>query len=308
MNSLKIYTDLSQVTYQKRLLVLGNFDGIHKGHRALLEKGYEISKKENLIFTVFTFFPQIQSTIDENFKYLISQEKKIDFLKQYLVDEVITLPFEDNLSKMTSDDFIKKILVKIGTQKIVIGYNFSFGYRGLGSFVDLKNAFNSQNVYVVSPVKRHDEIISSSKIRELLIEGNLNKANEMLGYPFTLTGKVVHGYKNGRKFGFPTANILTNRLCIQPKSGVYIASIKINGFSRNYLGVVSIGPRPTIDNKEEITIEAHLINFAGNLYDSELTIQLHHYIREIKKFDSIVELKEQIIKDVELALKYEITS
>lgn len=308
MNKPVIYNSLESLDYKNRVVVLGNFDGVHKGHQALLNKGYELSKNKDLTFTIFTFYPQIQEKLDSNFKYLITQEKKINLFTENMVDEIITLPFDDNISKITANQFMKEILDKIGAKKIVVGYNFSFGYKGQGTAKDLEKYFGEENVFIIPPVKNGEKVISSTFIRDALSQGDIGIANEMLGYSFELSGKVIHGNKNGRKFGFPTANIAPNNLCILPKFGVYIASVMISTSPKSYLSVVSIGQRPTIDSNSNITVEAHLINYDGNLYNQNLFIKLHEYIREIRKYDSIDELKAEIINDVEKALKYEIIS
>lgn len=304
MNKANIYKSLKDVKDKDRVVVLGNFDGIHKGHQALLEKGREVAKSKGLVFTVFTFYPQIQSKIDSNFKYLMTQEDKIDLLKQYDVEEVISLPFDEEFSQITAYDFMENILNEIGTKAIVVGYNFNFGYKGLGGSSDLEDYFSKSDVYVIPPVKNNsNKIISSSLIRMLLSSGDIISANEMLGRPFSISGQVTHGSKNGRKFGFPTANIINDESSILPKLGVYIAKTSVEGSNMEYLSVVSVGQRPTFDTKSLITIEVHLINFSGNLYDKKLKIKFYDYIRDIQKYSTVDELKLQIISDVEKALK-----
>lgn len=304
MNKTVIYKSLKDVKYENRVVVLGNFDGIHKGHQALLEKGQEVAKSRGLIFTVFTFYPQIQSKIDSSFKYLMTQEDKIGLLKKYDVEEVISLPFDEEISRITAYDFMENILNKIGTKAIVVGYNFNFGYKGTGVSSDLENYFSKSDVYVIPPIKNNsNKIISSSLIRLLLSSGDIKSANEMLGRPFSISGLVTHGSKNGRKFGFPTANIINDESSILPKLGVYIAKASVEDSDIEYLSVVSVGQRPTFDTKSLITIEAHLINFSGNLYDKKLKIKFYDYIREIQKYNTVDDLKLQIINDIEKALK-----
>ena len=298
-----IYTSLNDIEFDKRTIILGNFDGMHIGHQKLIQTGVELSEEDSVKSMVFTFYPQIQSLLHNDFKYLISQDEKYRFLKECGINEILSIPFDEDIAKLSYDTFIKEILMGVlNACHIVVGYNFTFGYKGYGKAQDLQKYFPNTNVHIIQPVKYEGKIVSSTLIRRLLNQGNVSLANKYLGYPFRISGKVIHGQKKGRLIGFPTANINIDHKLLLPKNGVYLGKVFIEKYSKNYLSVISIGRRPTVDSKNNITIEAHLIDFSSDIYHQDIRIELLEYIRPIRKYSSLVNLKKAIENDVQYAL------
>lgn len=298
-----IYTSLNDIEFDKRTIILGNFDGMHIGHQKLIQTGVELSEEDSVKSMVFTFYPQIQSLLHNDFKYLISQDEKYRFLKECGINEILSIPFDEDIAKLSYDTFIKEILMGVlNACHIVVGYNFTFGYKGYGKAQDLQKYFPNTNVHIIQPVKYEGKIVSSTLIRRLLNQGKVSLANKYLGYPFRISGKVIHGQKKGRLIGFPTANINIDDKLLLPKNGVYLGNVFIKEYSKKYLSVISIGRRPTVDSKNNITIEAHLIDFSSDLYHQDIRIELLEYIRPIKKYSSLENLKKAIENDVQYAL------
>ena len=297
MNKKRIFTSLVNLPKYERVVILGNFDGLHKGHQALLKRGIRTAKKNNLITSVFTFHPQIQSYLNKEFKYLLSNEDKLKRIFNLGIDEIISLPFDQNIMHCTPIDFMQKILKEqLYAKYIVSGYNFSFGYKGEGQAKDLKAVFGETHTDIIEPVTCNAHIISSTLIKDNLTLGNLELANDMLGYPFTLSGIVTHGNKNGRKFGFPTANLALPENIILPRDGVYAGKASFKG--KDFATVVSIGLRPSVDSDPKKTIEAHLLNFSQEIYGEELRISLYKFLRPIEKFSTIELLIKAIENDI----------
>lgn len=298
-----IYTSLNDIRFEKRVIILGNFDGMHIGHQKLIEKGVKLSQSDSLKSMVFTFYPQIQSLLYNDFKYLMSQNEKYKFLQDREVNEILSIPFNQEIAKLSYDTFIRDVLIdRLNAYHIVVGYNFTFGYKGYGTVQDLQNYFSKTNVHVIQPVRYEGKIVSSTLIRHLLSQGNISLVNKYLGYPFKISGQVIHGQQKGRLIGFPTANIKTESQLLLPKYGVYLGKVSIKKHLKDYLSVISIGRRPTVDNKRDITIEAHLIDFSSDIYNQEITINLLEYMRPIRKYSSMESLKKAIEYDVERAL------
>lgn len=301
-----IYTSLNDIKFDKRTIILGNFDGMHIGHQKLIQKGIELSEKDSLKSMIFTFYPQIQSLLHNDFKYLISQNEKYKFLKDCGINEVLSIPFNEDIAKISHDTFIREILMGVlNAYHIVVGYNFTFGYKGYGKAQDLQKYFPDSNVHIIQPVKCQGKVVSSTLIRHLLNQGKISLANKYLGHPFSISGKVIHGQKKGRFIGFPTANINIDQKLLLPKYGVYLGNVFIKKYSEKYLSVINIGRRPTVDSKNNITIEAHLIDFSSDIYHQDIRIELFEYIRPIRKYSSLENLKKAIEHDIQYALSYQ---
>ncbi|GIW21724.1 MAG: riboflavin biosynthesis protein [Candidatus Sericytochromatia bacterium] len=283
-------------------IAIGTFDGVHYGHRQVLSKAKQVAKENNQEFVIFTFtdHPAIVTGSKEVPKLITVYEEKLELLKSFDADICIIYQFDKKFSNLSPEDFIENILIeKLKAKNICVGFNFFFGYQASGNIYTLKNLQNKYNYnsYIIEQFKIDNTIVSSSEIRKLILDGNFEKANKLLGYEYSISGRVIKGKGIGKSvLGIPTANLDVNQRKILPKNGVYSCFVKIN--NDIFKGVMNIGNRPTLDNGNK-SIEVHIINFDKNIYDHYITITFKSFIRDEKKFNSLEELKEQILKDIE---------
>ena len=296
---MQLYDHIEQLPQKKRVVVLGNFDGIHLGHRELLKKACAIAASKNLPLTVFTFFPQAQEIFDKNFAYLASQEEKCAIFAAFGVDEVLSVPFDEAIAKVTPVDFAFRILAsELNAAEVVVGFNYTFGYKGAGKAHELKTwlADKDITVHIVPQYEVDGEIVSSSVIRTLLRAGEIEKANRLLGRAYDLAGEVVKGRQVGRTIGIPTANIAAETKILLPKRGVYAAKAYLG--ERVFLGVLNIGKRPTVHNGNDTTVEVHLLDFHEDIYCEILRVEFYSYLRGETRFNSLDELKAEIERNM----------
>ena len=304
---LNTYQSISNYPKKKSIVTIGTFDGVHIGHKKILEKIIHSAKVLDCESVVLTFFPHPRMILQENsfVKLLNTMEEKIVLLQKIGIDNLIIHPFDKEFSQLTAEEFVKKILVdQFQIQKIIIGYDHRFGRNRTADINDLilfgeKYGFEVEQI----SVQEIDDIaVSSTKIRTSLANGTVTLANEYLGYYYFFTGIVVKGKQLGRTIGFPTANIhIKEDYKLIPKNGVYLVKSLLN--QKIIYGVMNIGTRPTV-NGENKTIEVHFIDFDQNLYDQEITLEVLDFVRDEQKFDSIEALKNQIQKDKEQLLYY----
>jgi riboflavin kinase/FMN adenylyltransferase len=294
-------------TIIKTILTLGTFDGVHFGHKKILEKLTQNTNNGMYESLVLTFFPHPRMVLQDNsdIKLLNTIDEKIDLLKKIGIQNLVIHPFDEKFSKLTAEEFVKDILVdQFQIHKIIIGHDHRFGRNRTANIEDLK-AFGKHYDFEVEEISAQEikEVsVSSTKIRQALFEGNISLANEYLGYNYSLTGIVTKGKQLGRTIGFPTANLqLEENLKLIPKNGVYIVKSTIE--SKTVLGMMNIGFNPTVDGKKQ-TLEVHYFNYNEDLYDRKITISLLERIRSEQKFDSVSLLKEQLEKDKSSALNY----
>lgn len=284
----------------------GTFDGVHIGHQKILLRLRETAQQYGGETVVITYWPHprlIVSTDSANLKLLSTIEEKIDLLAKYGVDHLVIIPFTKAFSQLTSEQFITSVLVeKIGTKKLVIGYDHRFGKNREGSFEHLQqNA--SQYGFEVEEIPRQDieDVgVSSSRIRTALSTGHVHIANEYLGNMYSITGKVMHGDKLGRTIGFPTANVeVAESYKLIPMDGIYAAKVLCR--SNRYDGMLYIGTRPTLESKIR-TIEVNIFDFDENIYGETITVFFAELIREDEKFSDIAALQEKLYSDREKAI------
>lgn len=301
---MKVYYSLNDFeALSKAVVTTGTFDGVHLGHRKILAQLNRVASSINGESVLLTFFPHPRTVIqpDLDLKLINSQNEKIEFLKKAGLQHLIIHPFTKEFSRTTSVDFVRNILVNtIGAKKLVIGYDHHFGRNREGSFEHLKE-YGPVYGFEVEEISAQDidnTTISSTKIREAIEQGDMQHANEYLGYNFPLTGKVVEGEKIGKSIGFPTANItVEDNYKIIPANGVYAVKAKLPAENdAQWEGMCNIGIRPTFGGKFQ-TIEAHLFDFDQDLYGSQLSLEFIYQLREEKKFSSIEVLKKQLIED-----------
>lgn len=285
----------------KTFLAVGTFDGVHAGHRYILEKVISSAKKNNGRSLLVTFEPHPRNVIGtDKIKLLTVKNEKIKLLESLGLENLLILNFTKEFSQQTGKEFfVHYILEKIGLKEIFIGYDHRFGKGREGNEEMLRDLSEKYefNITHIDAQKIGDEIISSTKIRNLITNGDFKSANNFLSYNYLLNGKVVEGDKRGRTIGFPTANLEVDiSLKILPPNGVY--AVKITMGNKKLFGVMNIGVRPTIGNSTKITPEVFIFDFNEDIYGKELNINFIERIRDEKKFNSLDELKNQINNDI----------
>jgi len=304
----KIYNGLETFKKVKNVvLTTGTFDGVHQGHRVIINQLKKYAKKIDGETVVLTFFPHPRMVLypENNDLRLINtiEERKV-LLEEAGVDHLIIHPFSKEFSRLSSLDFVRNILVnQLDVSTLVIGYDHHFGKNREGSFEHLKEYSEIYDFTVEEiPAQEVQQVnISSTKIRNSLINGEINAANQFLGYPYTLNGTVVEGDKVGREIGFPTANIKVDEWYkLVPANGVYAVKVRVN--QQEFKGMLNIGNRPTLNGKEQ-TIEVNIFNFSENIYNKAIQVQFYERIRSEQKFEEILELKKQLTIDKEKTLQ-----
>lgn len=285
------------------VLTIGNFDGVHRGHLALFEKVKERARAIGGESAVMTFDPHpIKVMKPENGPPLITPTRqKLDLMWKAGIDVILCLTFTREFAAVTAQDFVRDILLKIiGVRELVVGYDYSFGHRRQGTIDLLRDLGESLGfmVHVVEPVHINDKLVSSTSVRRLVQEGNLEEASLFLGRDYQITGKVIRGANRGaRLLGFPTANLeLYDELI--PRRGVYAVTVILNG--ETHYGVTNIGHNPTFGDNA-LSVETHLLDFSGDLLGKTIKINFLNRLRDEMTFESIEELSAQIALDIRKA-------
>ena len=285
---------------------IGFFDGVHIGHRHLIKQVRAIAKKEGLPSAVITFPVHPRKVLQADYQpaLLCGYDEKIEQLATTGIDYCISLPFTADLSKLSAEDFMQQILKNdIGLHTLIVGYDHRFGRNREDGFVEYEKIGEDIGMKVIKgeEYQHNGENVSSTKIRSILHEGDIEKANFLLSYNYTLSGKIVEGYQVGRTIGFPTANIRSwERFKVIPKLGVYAVLVHIRDVI--YEGMLYIGKRPTLHDDPEVSVEVNIFNFDGDLYEQSLKVEFIDFIRGDNKFSSIDPLVKQIHNDKEMVL------
>ncbi|WP_335965614.1 bifunctional riboflavin kinase/FAD synthetase [Galbibacter sp. PAP.153] len=289
------------------VVTVGTFDGVHVGHRKIIEKLVANAKANDLKSTILTFFPHPRMVLQQSsdLKLLNTLEEKISILKETRLDQLIIHPFTKEFSRLTAEQYVKEVLVdSINAKKVIIGYDHRFGRNRTATIKDLIK-FGEKYDFEVEQisVEEVDEVsVSSTKIRKALNEGDIETANTFLGYPYMLSGTITKGKGLGKQIDFPTANIsIKEKYKLVPKKGVYV--VKSNYNDVVVYGMMNIGYNPTVNGQKK-TIEVHFLNFDEDLYDKEISVELLERLRDEKRFDSIEDLKKQLVKDKEATMAY----
>lgn len=305
MNTIQNISNFS--TSEKTFVTIGTFDGVHFGHQQIIEKLVLEAKKANKKSVLLTFFPHPRMVLqkDNSLELINTIEERADLLKKTGLDYLIIHPFSKEFSRMTALDFVRDILVnQLNISKLIIGYDHHFGKNREGNIIQLTEYSHLYDFTVEEiPAQDIDNVsVSSTKVRRALAEGNIETANNYLGYNFMLSGIVVNGKQLGGKIGYPTANIdIKESYKLIPKTGVYVVKSTID--KKVIFGIMNIGNRPTLDGGYQ-TIEVHFLDFNANLYNKSLTIELLYFLRDEKKFNSIENLILQIRNDEQIARNY----
>ncbi len=283
-------------------LTIGFFDGVHQGHRYLLQQLEELAAANGLSAAAVTFDRHPRTVVQPNFvpSLLTTQEEKLDLLSKAFSGKIIVLPFTQELSELTAKEFMQNILrEKLNAELLLMGYNHRFGHGG-GNPDDYVTWGHETGINVCLAKALAGEKVSSSRIRNLISLGDVKKANNLLGYPYFLTGEVTEGKQIGRQIGFPTANLNLPEQKLMPACGVYVVWVTMPDHSKRG-GMLCIGHRPTVEQNGEISVEVHIFDFNGNLYGTSISIDFIEKLRDERHFDSLEELQKQLMLDAALA-------
>lgn len=300
---MKVIYDIFENNYiiEKAYVAVGNFDGVHIGHKKLIENAVKRAKEHGGVSVVFSFLNHPKEiTNNKEVPLLINTvEEKIYLLEKMGVDYLVLQPFTKEFCKLSGEEFVEKILKNsLNSKKVYVGFNFGFGEKRAHGVASLKSMCKKHNIQVkeIGAVKVDDKIISSTLIRKLIMSGELSQVNHYLGEPYLIVGKVVHGKKIGREMGFPTAN-LNMAEKVQFPYGVYGATVKIEDSGEELDAILNIGKNPTLKPGTK-SIEVHILDFNEDIYGKILYLRVIKNIRTEVKFASMEELKERIKKDI----------
>lgn len=307
---MKVYNSLSEIDkFSNRILTVGTFDGVHIGHKEIFKTLLDDASASNSEHLVVTFDPHPRLVLGKHDKpklsLLTSTEERLLLFERNNIEHVFVIKFDYDFSQLSGREFIIDYLYeKIGFNKILIGYDHTFGKNRSGN-IDLLRALALEfgfEVEKIEPFKDGEIIISSTKVRTALQANEIELANELLGYTFFVSGHVIRGARRGSTIGFPTANIMVPyEFKIMPAIGVYLVSSVIDGI--HYWGMANIGYRPTVSDDKQVSLEVHFFDFDGDIYDKELRINFHYFLRHEQKFNSLNDLTNQLVIDKENSIK-----
>ncbi|MDP8974738.1 MAG: bifunctional riboflavin kinase/FAD synthetase [Actinomycetota bacterium] len=288
------------------VVALGNFDGVHLGHQAVVTRAVEEGRRLGLRTVAATFDPHPRAVLwpGNEPKLLTTPEVRRELLLAYGVEEVREIWFDRELSKKSPQEFVLEVLAgSLGAGVVVVGENFRFGHKASGDVAVLRRCMREEGgeAYAVPISNVLGEDISSTRIRELVAEGEVRHAARLLGRPYLLRGEVVEGDKRGRTIGFPTANVLPDERALVPGRGVYVGHARVG--SEHYGACTNVGTAPTFDRRDS-RVEAYLLGYEGDLYGKVVDVTFEERLRPEKRFSGIGELKEQIARDVEEARNF----
>ena len=292
----------AELDFKNSVITIGSFDGIHLGHRRLMEMAKDSASELNSVSVVLTFHPHPSRIInpEAKIKLITTFEKKTELIEEIGMDYLVYITFTPEFAAMRPEDFIKNIIFKkLNPLKIIVGHDFGFGVNKSGNIALLNKLSNELGfkLEVVEPVIIDNQIVSSTLIRRLVVTGKVCAVKRFLGRDYSVHGRVVKGCGRGRQLGYPTANIIPEEELF-PKDGVYVTNVEING--KLYDSITNVGSNPTFDDIER-RIETYIFDFEESLYDKEIEVFFLERLREEIKFNNINELEERIKKDIELA-------
>lgn len=283
------------------------FDGIHLGHQSIINQLLKKGNESDYETAILTFWPHPRFVFNpnEDLKLLNTVEEKSQLIEKLGIDYLFLKEFDENFRNLTGEEFVKQILVeKLNVKYLIVGYDHSFGKNKSGNFELLQKLSKELDFEVeqMEAINIHNKTISSTKVRNALLDGKIKDANEMLGYPYSLTGKVVDGKKLGRTIGFPTANIETETIKLLPQKGAYI--VEVWHKDQFYKGMLSIGTNPTV-NGEKLTVEVNILNFNEDIYNQKIKIVFRDFLHEEIKFESLEKLIERLEEDQKITENFE---
>ena len=306
---MNIYRDITELPlFKNAIITIGTFDGVHNGHRQILNQLIEEANEVNGTPVVITFYPHPKQIVGNDLSSVLvlnTLEEKSALLAEVGIEHLVVVPFTKEFAEQSAEDYIKNFLVRsFKPHTIIIGYDHRFGKNRAGNYelLEVKGQEFNYRVKEIPEHILHNITISSTKIRTQLLEGNISTANELLGYDYFFSGNVITGKQLGRTIGFPTANLAINiESKLIPGNGVYAVTVQIENDKTIFNGMMNIGVRPTFE-KTERTIEVNIFDFDSPIYDKQLTVHIKTRLRDEMKFDGIDSLKNQLNKDREMAI------
>ena len=299
------YPIKKELTRTHVVLALGFFDGVHIGHQKLIKRAQEVAKKKSLPLMVLTFdrHPKEIYLGRTDFEYLDNLPEKAEKMEKLGVDYLAVAPFTEGFSKLSPQEFVDQVIIKLKADAVVAGFDYTYGPKDIANMENLPYFAKNRFEIVILPEQTSGGCkIGSTAIRQAIRNGNLELATNLLGSHYIMSGIVGHGLRNGHKLGFPTVNLVLNDRKVIPKIGVYATRTLVHG--KWYDSMTSVGYNVTIQTGKKIYIEPHLFDFDEDIYDEEISIEWYHYTRGEIKFSSLDELKEQLIKDEKEIRKY----
>ncbi|MYL42207.1 bifunctional riboflavin kinase/FAD synthetase [Virgibacillus salexigens] len=297
---LKYPHSLALADLPETVTAIGFFDGIHKGHQHVIRTAVSKAKEKGMESAVITFYPHPTVVLKkdvQHVRYITPLREKKEILKRLGVDRLYIINFNHDLAALSPQDFVDHFIKGLHIKHVVAGFDFSYGHKGKGNMDTIaEHAANAFTTTTISKVELDDKKVSSTRIRELLSIGNVEKANELLGRPLTVDGIVVKGEQRGKEMGYPTANIDTNTEALLPKPGIY--AVKVIYKNEKYEGMASLGFNPTFDTGlTEPVLEVNIFDYNNDLYGDELFVEFHKFIRDEEKFASIEQLITELDQD-----------
>ncbi len=304
---MKFITDINSLHLENTVVVLGNFDGIHKGHLTLLEKAKDIAEEKGLKTVFFTFYPHPTHVLAPvEVKLIYTDREKQHVAEDMGMDFYVRFPFTKETASIEAEDFIHTILYQhLGAKAIVVGEDYSFG-KGRKGNIEVLKSYEGRYGYKLSALPKLEndgKTISSTWLRKSIDDADFPLVTELMGRPYFISGEVVHGAELGRKIGFPTANIKPDKHKQLPKHGVYITTVDVKG--KTYFGLTNVGTKPTIDiNFKEVLVETYIYDFDEMIYGEEIIVKFHKYLRSEDVFNTLDELIDQMKLDEKDLIEY----
>lgn len=287
-----------EIPQENTVLIMGFFDGVHRGHQKVIKTGVELAKKHGLKSVLMTFdrSPRVVYQKEQNFKYLSTERRKAELIEKLGVDELYFITFTPDFSRLTPQQFVDEYMIGMKAKFVVGGFDYTYGKRDVANMQTLPSYSHDQFEIVTVPKQTFDEEkIGSSSIKELISADQIDQANHLLGYYYQNTGIVVHGLQRGRTLGFPTANLAVGKDELIPSIGVYATRIQVNG--KWYDSMTSVGYNVTFAENTGVTVECNIFDFDEDIYDQPVTIEWIHYLRGEIKFNGADGLVAQLHHD-----------
>lgn len=300
-----INNTLSFKIEEPTVITFGKFDGLHRGHELLMKTLFQKKQERGYKTVVFTFDIPPRSKVDEiEAKVLTTNAEKIHIFEREGVDVLLECPFTPEVMNMEPEDFLKWVVSVLNVKCIVAGEDFHFGCKRKGDYALIQQLAGElgYEACIFSKIQENNRDISSTYVREEITNGNLDLANELLGYPFLIKGEVIHGNALGRKIGMPTINMAIPKEKLLPPNGVYVSQVEIKG--QYYKGISNVGRKPTVSQDNPVMIETYIFDWDKDLYGQEVVVSLLQFLRSERKFDGIEALTAQMQLDMQNALKY----
>ncbi|WP_334328528.1 riboflavin biosynthesis protein RibF [Companilactobacillus sp. HBUAS59699] len=295
----------NQIPGSDIVLIMGFFDGVHRGHQKVIQRGVDLARQKGLKSVLLTFdrSPREIYQHEENYKYISTMERKAELVEELGVDYLYFVEFTSEFASLPPQEFVDDYMVKMRTKYIVAGFDYTYGKKDIANMETLPSFAKGRFEVITVPEQMiNDEKIGSSTIKKLILNDRVDYANELLGYSYQNQGTVVHGLQRGRTLGYPTANVVTSKSQLKPSIGVYVTRIEIDG--KWYPSMTSVGYNVTFKEDTGVTIECNIFDFDEDIYGKDVRVEWLHYLRGEVKFSDADGLVKQLHKDKEDSLNY----